>query len=214
MALAFLGVGSVAGCLGGSSAPATKQLDYDLTIETDRAQWKTEGLEYQGSVGPYAVYRVTADHQRLVGPRVIMPAGTSVATLQWAKNYFIASGGVASPATLTLRSGQVMLCQGTQPPAMDGQCTPPSDQTGSPTGQVDMGPPADVADMASGWGSGCNPGSGGSGGGGYGGGGGGYGGSGGGSYSNPGGYGGGGWKDNGCGDGGGAAAVVVVATAA
>ena len=63
----FLGAtalgGAVVGCSGNGA-----QHDFDFTNAKDRAQWQTEGLAYQGSVGPYAVYKVTASKQRLVGP--------------------------------------------------------------------------------------------------------------------------------------------------
>jgi len=208
LALTFAGL--VGGC-SGSAPPVERQLEYNFTVAADRAKWKPEGLDYLGSVGPYAVYRVTASEQRLVGPRVAIPRGlTGVAMIQGAKNYFSTSARSASAVLLSLRAGsggEQLLCQHTQPPADEGSCTPPSDQTGS-TPAPSM--PGDGGDMASGWGSACSQDGGTSshGGGGYGGSKGGGAGSGwgngsgsnSGGYSNPGGWGNGGWNNNGCGD--------------
>lgn len=217
-----------AGLVGCSTATpqATSQLEYDLTIDADRAQWRAEGLEYEGSVGPYAVYRVTGETQRFTGPRVRLGGGTAM--LQLAKNYFVVGARGAGQVTLSLETGGKSVVRATQPPTEEGQCTGPSTQTGGmPAAATTTTDQPSAADAGTGkWGSGCASGSGsssgaggwgsgsgsgygsGSGSGsGYGSGSGsgsgsgyGGGGGGGGSYSNPGGYGGGGWKNSGCGD--------------
>jgi len=214
----------VLGCSSDSTTPATSQLSFNLTVEADRAMWRAEGLQYQGSVGPYAVYTVTAAQQRLVGPRVILPSQSGIAVLASAQNYFIA-GGQGGGAELALECAGKHVVSSPQSPTKDGSCTGPSQSAGNaPTSGADGGapaptPPAPASDLGSNnnWGSSCgdadagssggSSGSGGGGwgsgggGGGYGSGGGGWGGSsGGGSYSNPGGWNNGGWNNTGCGD--------------
>ena len=46
------------------------QTSFDFTVVADRALFREEGLEYFGTVGPYAIYEVTGDEPRLVGPKV------------------------------------------------------------------------------------------------------------------------------------------------
>src|SRR5262245_12536178 len=64
--LGIIGVMAALGCGSGT------QREYDFTNAEDRAQWQTEGLAYQGSVGPYALFRVTGKQQRLIGPSVAL----------------------------------------------------------------------------------------------------------------------------------------------
>jgi hypothetical protein len=218
----FLGAtalgGTLVGCSGGGA-----QHEFDFTKASDRAQWQAEGLAYQGSVGPYAVYKVTAATQRLVGPSLAVGGGA--VALAGAQNYFVAPKTVASAARVSLRSGSIVLVDATVTPMSDGQCTTGTTTTGG-GGGADLGGSGGASADMSGWGDPCKPkdmggGSGGGGSGGYGGGGsggyggggsggygggsggsGGYGGGGsggsGGSYGNPGGLPGGGWTNPGC----------------
>ena len=173
-------------CACSSPSPET-QLEYDLTSAADRAKWTPIGLEYRGSVGPYAVYVATGTTQRFIGPRVLVPRGGG-AMIMGAKNYFTGSSK-APMALLSMHSDKSgTLCTSSQPPEMNGGCTAAHDDSGGATSAS----PADggaLGDMASGWGGGCvGDTDGGDG----------YGNSGG--YGNPGGYGSGGWKNPGCGD--------------
>jgi hypothetical protein len=229
LTMVLAGAGTLAGstmvgCLGSSASQVETQLDYNFTVDADRAKWKFEGLKYQGSVGPYAVFQVTDPQQRITGPRVAIPGSDGVSVIASAKNYFI--NGTATEAAFGLTANGNMVVQCKQQPTNQGSCTMPSSNTGTtPTNPTP--PPNEAGDLGGSWGTGCNKahdggsasggwgsssggssgGWGGGGGSGYGGsggsgGGGGYGGgsSGGGSYSNPGGYGGGGWSNNGCSD--------------
>jgi hypothetical protein len=199
----FLGAtalgGAVVGCSGGDGGA---QREFDFTRASDRAQWRPEGLAYQGSVGPYAVYKVTAAKQRLVGPSVAFSGG--VVALAGAQNYFVAPKSAAGVARMSLRAGSVVLLDVLQTPMSDGQCTPGTTTTGGGgdlgSGGGGGGSGGASADM-SGWGNPCKPqdmggsgGSGGGGSGGYGGGGGGRSGGSGGRSGGGGGYGGGGGR--------------------
>ena len=193
--------GAVVGCSSGGVVR-----DYDFTNAGDRAEWTAEGLSYQGSVGPYAVYRVTASKQRLVGPSV-RASEAGVVALASAQNYFVPPKTAAASVRLSLGVGGVVLLDATQTPMTDGQCSPGTTTTGGGGGSGGGGGGGEggggSADM-SGWGDPCGGGHGGGGSGGNGGGGsGGYGGGSGGSGGYGGGSSGGGYGSGGSGGSGG-----------
>ncbi len=210
LAMMLVGGLFLVGCSNGGG-----QRVFDFTSASDRAAWSAEGLSYQGSIGPYAVYKVTSATQRLVGPSVRV--GSGIVALASAQNYFVAPRTPAPSVRLALVAGGATLLDATETPMDDGQCSPGTTTTSG--GDLGSGGGAS-ADM-SGWGNPCGSGGHGGGGGGggghgsggsggYGGGGsggdgggggsGGYGGGGGsgGSYGNPGNLPDGGWNTPGC----------------
>lgn len=65
------------------------QTSFDFTVVADRALFRQEGLEYFGTVGPYAIYEVTGEDPRLVGPRVRFDsAARGLVMLCGASGYF------------------------------------------------------------------------------------------------------------------------------
>ncbi|HEX8954270.1 MAG TPA: hypothetical protein VF945_20590, partial [Polyangia bacterium] len=142
-----IGGAVVVGCSGSDGG----QREFDFTRASDRAQWQAEGLAYRGSVGPYALYQVTAAKQRLVGPSVAFGGG--VVALVSAQNYFVAPRTAGGAARLSLRAGNMALVDATQTPMSDGQCT-----TGTTTtGGGDMGGGGGASADMSGWGDPCKP---------------------------------------------------------
>jgi hypothetical protein len=129
---------SVVGCDGAGQQVPLQQLEYDLTVAEDRARFVAEGLEYKGSVGPYAVYRVTSATPRLVGPWIETrkDSAPGYAMLCGARHYFKAGAAASSvAATMTLyggRAASVRLIGLAQEVTSDGQCTPPKDEFGKP----------------------------------------------------------------------------------
>lgn len=135
-ALALIGVGtlaiSVVGCDTGPNQ-VLDQLEYDLTVNADRARFVEDGLTYQGTVGPYAVYKVTSDHPRLLGPYVRVTQQVGYAMLCGATHFFI--DRQVENATLKLlggHTGDVTYVATDQQPAPEGGCTPPQDTFGNP----------------------------------------------------------------------------------
>lgn len=80
------------------------QTVFDFTVVADRALFREEGLEYFGTVGPYAIYEVTGDEPRLVGPRVRFDsAARGLVMLCGASGYF--AEGDASDVEMKLYGG-------------------------------------------------------------------------------------------------------------
>jgi hypothetical protein len=99
MALAGLGLAACEGSLSvsshdpgqtGQTESAITQTEFDLTVDEDRAHFKEQGLTYHGSIGPYAIYKVTSANPRLLGPRVRVQraAGDTYAMLCGGTAYF------------------------------------------------------------------------------------------------------------------------------
>jgi hypothetical protein len=161
-ALAALGI---TGCSGASvNDRISAQTEYDFTVADDRAQFQEQGLAFRGSVGPFAVYQVTAADPKLVGPFVQPEQVVGYAMLCGAAKYFLPLDGQADVAAMSLhggRTGTLELVTTDQQPAHDGECAPPKDTFGQPLpdggsgGSDDMGPtvppvftpPGDQPDM-------------------------------------------------------------------
>jgi len=169
---ALLGSGAIAvgGC--GSGAPSSHvieaQVDYNMVVADDRAKFREEDMKYLGSVGPYAVYKITGTSPRLVGPYVQAPTGYGYAMACGATHYFSAESTALSPtAAMQLRgglSGNTVLVTAPQMPQDQGGCTTPQDTFGSPvpdggTGGTDCTNP-DGCNNPGGTASGGDPGSG------------------------------------------------------
>jgi hypothetical protein len=116
---------------------AAKQIaskdEFDLTVLEDRLQWKEDGLEFQSTVGPYAVYRITHEDPRLIGPYVRSQNG--YAMLCNATKYFAKAAVTQQVAAMKLLggvSGQVPYVTASQGAAEFGGCVPPMDSYGTP----------------------------------------------------------------------------------
>ena len=152
---------SMAGCSGlgsPSSNIVEAQVEYNMVVADDRAKFREEDMKYLGSVGPYAVYRITGSDPRLVGPYVKAPTGYGYAMACGATNYFSAQTTALSPsAALQLRGGvdgNTVLVNVPQLPQDQGGCTTPQDTFGSPV------PDGGTGGGGSGGGTGGNPGGG------------------------------------------------------
>jgi hypothetical protein len=137
IAVAVLTMGGMVGCQPSMPDPnsTVAQLEFDLTVNEDRARFVEDGLAYQGSVGPYAVYKVTAENPRLIGPYIQVTTKVGYAMLCGATHYFTPALQAASLATLHLHGGQsglVPLVQTDQMPSDEGGCTQPKDTFGNP----------------------------------------------------------------------------------
>ena len=128
------------GCQASMPDPASgqvlDQLEFDLTVNADRARFVEDGLKYQGSVGPYAVYQVTSANPRLIGPYIHITQNVGYAMLCGATHYF-ASERPSSSAVSRLRllgghSGLLTYVQTDQMAASEGDCVPPKDTFGNP----------------------------------------------------------------------------------
>ncbi len=136
----------VAGCSAGGSTHPTEQIEFDLTVDADRAQFREEGLTFRGAVGPFAVYQVTSASPRLVGPDLAPAQHVGYAMLCGATKYFAPTSGAT--AFIKLHGGEdgnLPLVSTDQEPAHDGECAPPKDTFGNPlpdggSGSDDMGP--------------------------------------------------------------------------
>lgn len=83
----------------------THQTRFDFTVRADRDLFTEEGMEFTGSVGPYAVYNITGDNPRLVGPRVTHDrVRDGLVMLCGASNYF-APVRDAEDTEMTLQGG-------------------------------------------------------------------------------------------------------------
>jgi hypothetical protein len=143
--LALLG----AGCDQSSvNDRVSAQTEYDFTVADDRAQFVEQGLAFRGSVGPFAVYQVTAADPKLIGPNVQPNQMVGYAMLCGATHYFLPASGPANLAMLSLhggRSGGLELVATQQQAAHSGDCSPPKDTFGNPLpdggdSSDDMGP--------------------------------------------------------------------------
>ena len=137
IAIAVLSMGSLVGSVGCSSPEptVTTQLEFDLTVNADRAQFKEQGLAYQGSVGPYAVYKVTAANPSLIGPYIKVDQAVGYAMLCGATHYFTQSLQVAQIANMHLlggHTGNIPLVVTAQNPLLEGACTQAKDSYGNP----------------------------------------------------------------------------------
>src|SRR4051794_6856834 len=151
-ALLAAGVGGCSSNLGAPPSDVVQaQVEYNLVVADDRAKFREQDLRYLGSVGPYAVYKITGANPRLVGPYVKAPTGFGYAMACGAAHYFAAHAG-AQPAAIQLRgglAGNTVLVNVPQLAQDDGGCTTPQDTSGSPIpdggggggGCGDNGPP-------------------------------------------------------------------------
>jgi hypothetical protein len=135
LAVAFLG--GFAGCNGGpSTSVPLQQLEYDLTVKADRDRFIESDMTYQGSVGPYAIYKITGNDPRLIGPAVQYGRGKAgYAMLCGATQYFKAPTALASQAIVSLYGGgrgTLRLVSSKTEATSDGQCVPPKDVFGNP----------------------------------------------------------------------------------
>jgi hypothetical protein len=140
-----------AGCsAGGSATPPTAQTEFDLTVDADRALFQEQGLAFAGSVGPFAVYRVTAAEPALLGPNVAPETHVGYAMLCGATKYFTPLGAAAPTAFMKLHGGadgNLPLVETDQEAASEGECAPPKDTFGNPLpdgGQTPPGGPDDL----------------------------------------------------------------------
>ena len=139
-ALAVAGALAVGGCGSGLGAPSSDvveaQVEYNMVVADDRAKFREQDLKYLGSVGPYAVYKITGTQPRLIGPYVKAPTSYGYAMACGATNYFSAQSTALSPAAkLQLRgglAGNTVLVDVPQMPQDQGGCTTPQDTFGSP----------------------------------------------------------------------------------
>jgi hypothetical protein len=140
LSMASGAVGVVA-CNGGLGAPSSSvveaQVEYNLTIADDRAKFREEGMAYLGSVGPYAVYKITGTSPKLVGPYVKAPSSYGYAMACGAAHYFssLAKTAISPAAGLQLRGGRAgtqVLVDVAQMPQDQGGCTSPQDTFGNP----------------------------------------------------------------------------------
>jgi hypothetical protein len=139
-ALLASGAVAVAGCSSGLGAPSSNvveaQVDYNMVVADDRAKFRAEDLAYEGSVGPYAVYKVTGASPKLIGPYVKAPAGFHYAMACGATHYFSAVNAALAPSVGLQfhggRLGQEVLVDAPQAPQDDGGCTTPQDSFGTP----------------------------------------------------------------------------------
>jgi hypothetical protein len=134
---ALLGCGGlVTGCQNsGVDTTPTAQLEYNLTVAADRARFLEQDIAYQGSVGPYAVYKVTGDNPQLVGPYIQVQQHVGYAMLCGASHYFIPQQNITTAVKMSLlggESGLVPLVEAGQMPTGDGSCSQPQDQFGNP----------------------------------------------------------------------------------
>lgn len=157
LVVALLGLGGVVGCQGSMPDPlsnqALAQVEFDLTVTDDRAKFREDGLQFQGSVGPYAVYKVTSANPQLIGPYIRVTKDVGFAMLCGAKNYFAASR-LTAQSVIALkggRSGNIQLVASMQDPATDGDCASPTDVFGKPL--PDGGVPAGSGDPTGGGGT-------------------------------------------------------------
>jgi hypothetical protein len=139
---------ALAGCNTAPAGPVTAQTEYDLTVDEDRIRFAEDGLAFRGTVGPYAIYTVTAAAPRLVGPNVRPDRTVGYAMLCGATKFFSSFAG-AQVAVMSLRggaSGHDRLVDSEQDPAPNGDCAPPKDVFGNPLpdggSSDDMGPDA------------------------------------------------------------------------
>ncbi|HXU73126.1 MAG TPA: hypothetical protein VN947_27595 [Polyangia bacterium] len=139
---ALLASGAVVtgGCNSGLGAPSSPmveaQVDYNMVVADDRAKFREQDMTYQGSVGPYAVYKITGPSPRLVGPYVKAPAGFGYAMACGATHYFsVKTAANSALAGMQLRgghSGAMVLVDVPQMPLDQGGCTTPKDTFGNP----------------------------------------------------------------------------------
>ena len=128
------------GCDSGLGAPSSDvvqaQVEYNMVIADDRAKFREEDMSYLGSVGPYAVYKITGSKPKLVGPYVQAPSNFGYAMACGATHYFSAQRMTVSPAaSLQLRGGKSgvnVLVDVPQMPQDQGGCTTPKDTFGNP----------------------------------------------------------------------------------
>jgi len=85
----------------------TDQTRFDFSVRADRDLFVEDGLEFTGSVGPYAVFHVIGEDPRLIGPRVTHDrVRDGLVMLCGASNYFAAARDAAS-TEVTFRGGPV-----------------------------------------------------------------------------------------------------------
>src|SRR4051812_42380907 len=107
---------AVVGC---DDVQIDSQKDYNFALKADRDKWRAQDLAYQGTAGPYAIYKVTGANPELIGPYVRAHHGFSI--LSGGTRYFTGARA-AKNAVLLLMGGQ-----GGEVPlvAADQQPTPP-----------------------------------------------------------------------------------------
>jgi hypothetical protein len=170
---ALLGSGAIAaaGCGSGLGAPSSDvveaQVEYNMVVADDRAKFREQDMKYLGSVGPYAVYKITGTQPRLVGPFVKAPTGFGYAMACGATHYFSLQSTALSPAVaMQLRgglSGNTVLVTAPQMPQDQGGCTTPQDTFGSPVPDGGTGGSGGTGGGGGGAGGSGDPGSGGGG---------------------------------------------------
>ena len=83
----------------------TDQTEFDLTFLFDREQFIEQDVNYLDSVGPYAIYEVTGEAPRLIGPEVYYPSEPGKAAMLCAAHGFFAEPGTLVTAELSLIDG-------------------------------------------------------------------------------------------------------------
>lgn len=136
LVVALLGAAGSLGCQSpANEEPIVQQVEFDLTVAEDRARFKAHDLDYQGSVGPYAVYKVTGSDPRLEGPRIDPRAkNVGYAMLCGARSYFVdqKTSTSASIALLGGYTGDVKILSVAQSEAGEGECADPKDVFSNP----------------------------------------------------------------------------------
>jgi hypothetical protein len=131
---------AIGGCGSGLGAPSSDvvqaQVEYNMVVADDRAKFREEGMSYLGSVGPYAVYKITGTSPKLVGPYIKAPSSYGFAMACGAAHYFSTATTALSPsAGMQLRGGRAgttVLVDVPQAPQDQGGCTTPKDTFGNP----------------------------------------------------------------------------------
>ncbi|HZO13461.1 MAG TPA: hypothetical protein VFB62_09380 [Polyangiaceae bacterium] len=110
----------------------TDQTEFDLTFLFDREQFIEQDLHYLDSVGPYAIYEVTGEAPRLVGPEVYYPTELGMTAMLCAAHGFFTEPGTLVSAKLSLIDGFTgeSFVNATVRSAEFESCTSPSDDYG------------------------------------------------------------------------------------
>ena len=108
----------------------TDQTEFDLTFLFDREQFLEQDLHYLDSVGPYAIYEVTGDAPRLVGPEVYYPTEPGKAAMLCAAHGFFTEPDTLVSAKLSLIVTGESFVNAQVRSAEFESCTSPSDDYG------------------------------------------------------------------------------------
>lgn len=131
---------AIGGC-SGSGAPSSNvveaQVEYNMVVADDRAKFREQDLSYLGSVGPYAVYKITGTTPKLIGPYIKAPSSYGYAMACGAAHYFSSASNMALSLSAGMQlvggpAGTTVLVNVPQAPQDQGGCTTPEDTFGNP----------------------------------------------------------------------------------